>query len=133
MGLVNNIEVKNRNSRLSTHPQLRFKKFRMNIDPNGVCIHIEAPFLGYSKHWITVEEGILYLKIERPRDIPNFQGDLQDFKSNKKHLDFQIALPDKQYQHLDTVGFRTNSLKIRITRENRKKSKELIEPSPMSN
>ncbi len=134
MTLLNNI--KKENSKLSQNhfPALRFRKFQMNVDSSGVHILISANFLKKYNHTITVQNGILHLKIKQGLDAPNFHKNSLPLGIDEKLMDFHIRLPDKQHRTLNSVHFHNGILKIHLTK-NKKKNHEmtLMKPSLMSN
>tara|TARA_R110001583_G_scaffold43178_12_gene137287 strand:- start:904 stop:1311 length:408 start_codon:yes stop_codon:yes gene_type:complete len=106
---------KNNSRNLNFFPPLKFKKFRMKLDERGIHILISANFLKKGNYSITVNNGVLHLKIHQPDDIYGHYGKSMPTIGYNRDMDFHISLPDKLHQHLNSVHFHKGTLKIHLT------------------
>ncbi|TGV04698.1 hypothetical protein [Flavivirga rizhaonensis] len=130
MNILN--KIKKVNNQVVTHsfPPLRFKKFQMDFDTTGVHILISANFLKRGNYRISVQNGRLLLKIKQPKNTFDFKRNSSLFEANKKYLDFDILLPYKQYQYINSAQFQNNTLQIHLTKkDNAKSTMEFVEAS----
>lgn len=98
---------------------MKFKKFQMDLDGTGVHILVSANFLKRGSYRITVQNGRLILKIKQPKNTFNFRSKSSEFIIDEKYIDFDILLPDKQYQFINSTQFQNNTLQIHLTKNNK--------------
>ncbi|MDD7886251.1 hypothetical protein [Flavivirga sp. 57AJ16] len=127
---LNTIEKKNNQFRAKAFSSLRFKKFKMDFDTTGIRILISARFLKKENYKINVQNGRLCLKIKQPKRTFSFNNKISQFKPDERYVDFDILLPDKQYQHINSALYQNNTLRIHLTKKrNVEKAIALFEAS----
>ncbi|WP_136480922.1 hypothetical protein [Cognatitamlana onchidii] len=104
MESINTIKKKNNQFRPNTFSSKGFKKFKMDFDATGIHILISASFLKKENYKIEVQNGRLRLKIKCP-------------KENEEYIDFDILLPDKRYQYINSALFENDTLQIQLTQK----------------
>ncbi|WP_047246533.1 hypothetical protein [Maribacter thermophilus] len=125
---------KEKHQRLHSFPPLRFNKFQMKLENTGIHILISANFLSKYNHAVRVQNGVLHLKIKKPKNNYDYYGGSMSYEGYEKDIDFQIRLPDKQHCHIHTVRFYHGVLKIHLSKEHKTNSTvRLPKPSFTSN
>ncbi|MBD1261443.1 hypothetical protein HZY62_12635 [Maribacter polysiphoniae] len=120
--------------RVRSFPPLRFKKFQMKLDDSGAQVLIAANFLKKGNHSVRVHNGMLHLKIKQPERIFDYTDKGTPLTRHKKDMDFQIALPNKRYRHINTIRFHNGILKVHLTGEQKERDiMKFSKPAPTSN
>ena len=112
-------KIKKENNKVIVNPfsSLRFRKFKMDVDASGVHILISANFIKKDNYRITVQNGRLLLKIKQFKSINDFKRNSSRFEANEKYMHFDILIPDKQYQHINSALYQNNTLRIHLTKK----------------
>ncbi len=129
MESLNNFTKENNNLRQSHFPPLKFRKFQMNVDDSSVHILISANFLKKYNHIVTVQDGMLHLKIKQGRSASYFNENSLPLGKDEKGMDFQIRLPNTKHRLLNSVVFHNGILKIHLT-ESAMVDDEIAFPKP---
>lgn len=130
MESLNKIKREHNQIKNNSFPPLRFKKFQMDLDTTGVHILISANFLKKGNYKIAVHNGRLLLKIKQPKNTFDFKRNLSLFEADEKYMNFDILLPNKQHQYINSALFENNTLQIHLTKKNKAKSRiEFVEAS----
>ncbi|MDO5974568.1 hypothetical protein [Flavivirga jejuensis] len=122
MDSLNKIKREHNQIKNNSFPPLRFKKFQMDLDATGVHILISANFLKRGNYKVTVQNRRLLLKIKQPKNTFYFKSNSSPFEANEKDMDFDILLPNKQYQFINSILFQNNTLQIHLTKKNNAKN-----------
>lgn len=109
-----NIKRKNYRHSANNHSLLRFKKFQMNVDDSGVHIRLSANFLKTDNHHVRVQDGMLRLKVKRPRSAYDFYDNSVAMGASEKDFDLKIRLPDKRHQQINSVRFKNGILQVHL-------------------
>ncbi|SHI64468.1 hypothetical protein SAMN04488513_101875 [Pseudozobellia thermophila] len=111
---------KENHRRLHSFPPPRFQKFQMKLGNTGVHILIPPNSLTKHNHSARVQNGVLHLRIKKPKNNCAYYSRPMLYNGREKDIDFQIRLPDKGRRHINNVRFYNGAIKIRLSKEHNK-------------